>query len=448
MADLVTRISPASNRPIRSGSPRRRRPTRPTTSCAPSRPAGAAWSGRRWARTRRSSTRRRAMARSPTTATRVAGFNNIELITDRPLAGQSARDQGGEARLARPRAHRLADGAVRGGELEAHPGPRRRDRRRRRRAQFRLPARHVRARHGRRRRPGARLCRDGDALVQAAHADAGDRQADPQRHQHPRTGARRGARRRRRGEPDQHAQLDHRRRSRPDGADAGGRRQGDPWRLLRPGGEADRAAHGGRDRPRSRMPQHPDRRHRRHRELARRGRVHGARRRRGPGLHRGDALRLPHRRRHDRRARPLDGRQGPCSPRRFRGQSGAQRHRLAVPQPQLPDRRAHRSGSLHQMRPLPHRLRGHGASGDRRHAQRRRSGATRSSTRNASAAISASMCVRSRIALPWCGPTAASGISTGRSIPTIPCARRRNRSGRRARRSRTSGSTSSACGRA
>ncbi len=30
------------------------------------------------------------------------------------------------------------------------------------------------------------------------------------------------------------------------------RRQGHAWRLLRPGGEADRAEHGGRDRPRSR----------------------------------------------------------------------------------------------------------------------------------------------------------------------------------------------------
>ena len=44
------RISSASSRPTRSGWPPRRRPTRTTTSCAPSRPAGAAWSGRRSAR--------------------------------------------------------------------------------------------------------------------------------------------------------------------------------------------------------------------------------------------------------------------------------------------------------------------------------------------------------------------------------------------------------------
>ena len=38
----------------------------------------------------------------------------------RPAAGgQPARDQAGEARLARPRAGRLADGAVRGGGLDA-----------------------------------------------------------------------------------------------------------------------------------------------------------------------------------------------------------------------------------------------------------------------------------------------------------------------------------------
>ena len=49
--------SPASRARIRSGSRRRRRPTRNTTSCAPSRRAGAAWSGRRSARRgRRSST--------------------------------------------------------------------------------------------------------------------------------------------------------------------------------------------------------------------------------------------------------------------------------------------------------------------------------------------------------------------------------------------------------
>ena len=70
------------------------------------------------------------------------------------------------------------------------------------------------------------------------------------------------------------------------------RRQGQPWRLLRPGGQADRAEHGGRDRPRPRDARPADLRHRRHHHLARRGRVHGARRRQRAGLHRGHDLRL------------------------------------------------------------------------------------------------------------------------------------------------------------
>ena len=39
---------------------------------------------------------------------RLLGLNNIELITDRPLRGEPARDQGGQARLARPRDGGLA----------------------------------------------------------------------------------------------------------------------------------------------------------------------------------------------------------------------------------------------------------------------------------------------------------------------------------------------------
>ena len=58
------------------------------------------------------------------------------------------------------------------------------------------------------------------------------------------------ARRRGRGVADQHGAVDHRRRSRPDGAGAGGRRPRHAWRLLRAGGEADRAAHGRRYRAR------------------------------------------------------------------------------------------------------------------------------------------------------------------------------------------------------
>ena len=79
-------------------------------------------------------------------------------------------------------------------------------------------------------------------------------------------------------------------------------------RLLRSGGEADRAPPGAADRGRpGGRPAHL--RHRRHFRLARGGGVHPARLRHGAGLHRRHALRLPHRRRHDRRPQQLDGRE-------------------------------------------------------------------------------------------------------------------------------------------
>ncbi len=87
--------------------------------------------------------------------------------------------------------------------------------------------------------------------------------------------------------------------------------KGIAWRLLRPGGEADRAEHGGRDRPRSGNLRPADFRHRRHHHLARCGRVPGARRRQCAGLHGRDDLRLQDRAGDDHRAFKLDGRQGP-----------------------------------------------------------------------------------------------------------------------------------------
>ena len=115
-------------------------------------------------------------------------------------------------------------------------------------------------------------------------------------------GARGEERRRRRGVADQHHQLDHGRRPRPLVARAAHRRQGHARRLLRPGGQADRAAHGLRDRARPRRRRPADLGHRRHHHLARRGRVHGARRRQRAGLHGGDDLRLQDRRGDDRPA--------------------------------------------------------------------------------------------------------------------------------------------------
>ena len=49
---------------------------------------------------------------------RLMGFNNIELITDRPLDVNLREIKASEARLPRPGDDRLADGALRGGALE------------------------------------------------------------------------------------------------------------------------------------------------------------------------------------------------------------------------------------------------------------------------------------------------------------------------------------------
>ncbi len=136
------------------------------------------------------------------------------------------------------------------------------------------------------------------------------RQAHAQHHRHPLPGAGRQARRRRRGVGDQHRQLDHRRRSRSDVADSDGRRQGHPRRLLRPGDQADRAPHGRRDRPRRRDPRHSDLGNRWHHHLARRRRIPGARRHQCAGLHRRHDLRLQDGQGDDIRPLQLDGRQG------------------------------------------------------------------------------------------------------------------------------------------
>ena len=76
------------------------------------------------------------------------------------------------------------------------------------------------------------------------------------------------------------------------------RRQEFPWRLLRAGREADRVEHGpaGSERPGNRGP--ADFGHRRHRNVERCGGVHSAGLRYSAGVHGGHALRLPDRRRH------------------------------------------------------------------------------------------------------------------------------------------------------
>ena len=78
----------------------------------------------------------------------------------------------------------VADGGVEARSLarhrQAHPG----HRRRRHRAELRLPARHERARHGQRGRPGARLHLPDRRVGEGSGDDPGDRQAHAQRHRH------------------------------------------------------------------------------------------------------------------------------------------------------------------------------------------------------------------------------------------------------------------------
>ncbi len=108
-------------------------------------------------------------------------------------------------------------------------------------------------------------------------------------------------------------------------------------------------------RPRSRAPHV---RHRRHRHLAGRSRVHPPRRRHRAGLHRRHALRLSHRRRHGRRSPHLDAPQRLPHHRRLPRPLTPQRHRVEAPQPQLQDRRAHPRRQVHRLRTLLHRLLG------------------------------------------------------------------------------------------
>ena len=191
----------------------------------------------------------------------------------RPAARREpARDRRVQAALPEARAHRVADGRVEGRLARDHP-PRRGHRRRRPRAQLRLPARHVRARHGLGGRAGARGAQGHHRLGGRVRARAGAGQAHAQHRRHHRSRRRRRRGRRPRPDPHQHDQEHHRRRPRPDGPLPRRRRPLHERRLLRPGGQADRAAHG--RGPRARPARHrADLRHRRHRHLARRGRVH------------------------------------------------------------------------------------------------------------------------------------------------------------------------------
>ena len=228
---------------------------------------------------------------------RVIGFNNIELITDRPLATNLQEIRRDQARLAGSRADRIrhaADERAELGEVRAHD---RRHRCGRARTQLRLPARHERTRHGLGRGPGARVHPAGRRVVQEVCARAGDREAHAQHHQHPARGQGRKGRRRRRRLADQYAELDHARRLRRVDYLPGDGRQGFARRLLRTRGEAHRPAHGCGDRTLARDTRPAHLRYRRHHRLARCRRLPGAGSNHGAGMHRRDGLRIQDHRR-------------------------------------------------------------------------------------------------------------------------------------------------------
>ena len=116
---------------------------------------------------------------------RMMGLNNIELITDRPLEVNLREITRGQEALPEARGDRVADGGVEARGLARHRQALRGRRRRRPRAEFRLPARHERARHGLGRRPGARVRLHDHRVGEGSRAHAGDRQADAEHHRHP-----------------------------------------------------------------------------------------------------------------------------------------------------------------------------------------------------------------------------------------------------------------------
>ena len=115
---------------------------------------------------------------------------------------------------------------------------------------FGCPHGMKRARHGLGGGPGARICRDGRALVQSQHQHAGDREADAEHHRHPRPRPRGEEWRSRRRVAHQHNQFHHGDRPRRDDAGRHDRRQGHTRWHVWTGSEADRALHGLGDRAR------------------------------------------------------------------------------------------------------------------------------------------------------------------------------------------------------
>ncbi len=200
------------------------------------------------------------------------------------------------------------------------------------------------------------------ALGRRVRDDAGHREAHAQRRRHRRGRARpcsaRGARRL----ADQHGQVAH----------AASISSG--WSRSR--GSAARSTNGGycgpavkpialhllrqlARAPRRRPAAHL--RHRRHLELARRRRVHRARRDERPGLHRGDALRLPHRRGHDRGPQRLARRSRDALGERAARQGGPAGPGVGRARPLVPRGRGHQRRQVHRVPALLRRLHGRGA---------------------------------------------------------------------------------------
>ena len=109
---------------------------------------------------------------------RMMGLNNIELISDRTVE-ENLREMA-EVKKRYPYHAVIASLMVESKREAWHEivAARRRCWRRRARVEFRLPARHERARHGFRRWPGSRVHRDDHRVGEGEGAHAGAGQAD------------------------------------------------------------------------------------------------------------------------------------------------------------------------------------------------------------------------------------------------------------------------------
>ena len=145
--------------------------------------------------------------------TKVMGFTNIELISDRPTE-VNIREIA-EVKKRYPKNLVIASLMVESKRESWHEMVRRVEGRGRGRArtEFRLSARHERARHGLVRGAGARIHGNDYVVGEGSGENAGDREAHAQCHGHHARRAGRGKRRRRRRQPDQHDQFAYRRGS-------------------------------------------------------------------------------------------------------------------------------------------------------------------------------------------------------------------------------------------